>query len=184
MPFVDCEIRWERPCGCKWYRPWCCVYVPVKVRCWTTELCVNIPPSDWILGRVGAEAGEFTNGKWGFKGYVSVLGINYGFFIDTSGSLSFSNVDQYRLVTPAQVAQARLALAARQSGGLLPEGLDAPDYIAFEPDGDIIVDVPISVTTDATFALSRNGEAPILTLIAPDGAAIDPAHLPSNVTLP
>ncbi len=181
-PFVDCEIRWQYPCDCKVYKPWCCVKVPVKVRCWTTQLCVNIPPSNLILGRVGAEAGEFTNGKWGFKGYVEVLGSKYGFFIDTSGNLSFTNVDQYRLVTPAQVARARTAWTARQVSGLLPAALDAPDYIAFAPDGDIVVNVPISVTTDATFVVNRNGDAPILTLIAPDGTVIDPAHLPPNVT--
>ena len=180
VPGFDCSTTWVRPCSCKWYRAWCCVYVPI-VKCWSTAWCVSIPPSDWILGQVGADAGEFTNGKWGFKGYVTILGATYGFFVDTSGYLSFSNVDQYRLVTPAQVAQARLALAARQSAGAFPPVAGALDYLSFEPDGDIVVQVPITVTKGATFALSRNGAAPVLTLISPAGATIDPAHLPSNV---
>ena len=177
VPMVNCETTWVKPCDWAWYQPWCGAYVPV-VRCWTTQLCMSIPPSNLILGQVGAEAGEFTNGSWGFKGYVTVLGLNYGFYIDTSGRLSFSNVDAYRLVTAAQVAQA----AARQAGGLLPQSLDAPDYIAIAPDGYISVTVPITVSTDATFALSRNSDVPVLTLVSPSGAAIDRAHLPAGVT--
>ena len=182
VPMINCETTWVKPCEWSLLRPWCGVPVPV-VRCWTTQLCMSIPPVTLILGQTAAEAGEFTNGSWGFKGKVTVGVLSYGFFIDTSGRMSFSNVDAYRLITAAQVAQA----AARQAAawpvdGRLPQSLDAPDHIAIAPDGTITLTVPITVSTDATFALSRNSDVPVLTLVSPSGAAIDRAHLPANVT--
>ncbi len=150
--------------------------------CWWGDLCLNVPPIDLTLGHVAAEVGEFTNGQWGFKGTVDVLGLgDVGFYIDESGNLDLGDVDYYVLLTPPQVQQARMAWEAAASGRQLPAGFAAPEGISFGPQGDIVVDVPIAVSTDATFALTRSGPAPVLRLIAPDGTQIDPGQLPPYV---
>lgn len=180
MPGIECKVSFENLCSCAWYRPWCCIPLP-SVDCWTTEWCLTIPPADLILGQVGIEMGEFTSGKWGFKGYASVLGQNVGFYIDTSGNLSFTNVDQYKLAKPSQVAAARVAQAARLRGEALSADLAALDYISFAPQGDILIDTPIPVQGEVTFALRRNSSAPTLTLVSSLGRPIGPGNLPANV---
>lgn len=62
------------------------------------------------LATVGADVGEFTNGKFGFKGFVRVLFFGtFGFFVDHTGKLSFPNVRSFALVSPPEVAAARAA---------------------------------------------------------------------------
>jgi len=68
-----------------------------------------LPPfSTGKLAAVGADVGEFTNGKFGFKGFVKVLIFGtHGFFVDERGRFSFSNVNRFRLVSGPTVAAAR-----------------------------------------------------------------------------
>ncbi len=70
-----------------------------------------LPPfSTGKLATVGADVGEFTNGRFGFKGFVKVLIFGtHGFFVDERGKFSFSNVSRFRLVSGPRVAAARAA---------------------------------------------------------------------------
>jgi len=164
--------------------------------------CINIPPNDWILGNIGFQAGEFTNGAWGFKGTVVVLGYQAGIFIDSQGHFTVGNVDGYQLVTPTAVSAARtaalngknlnansperaaaLAVCPKGVGVMCQRGLDA---ITFVPDqtgalGDAIVTVPVTRTNDVIFALTRQGSGPTLTLVMPDGKPVSPSTLPASV---
>jgi len=140
--------------------------------------CIYIPPFSVDLGGVGADVGEFTNGAWGFKGYANILGlITIGFYIDTRGNFSIGNVDGYRLITRAQVEQARrLWLAAPDKTNLWS------DILSFPEDDVVLVAVPVTQTTDMVFSLGRSSDLPTLTLLTPSGQEITPLNLPPEMT--
>ncbi|MEZ4834742.1 MAG: hypothetical protein R2873_22580 [Caldilineaceae bacterium] len=50
--------------------------------------------------------GEFTNGNFGFKGFIRLFG-THGFFIDHRGNLKFGNVNRFQLIDAPTVAAAR-----------------------------------------------------------------------------
>ena len=183
VPVPHCSTHWVsgQTCwGSGWWRTCISWSYPV-VTCWFEDSCVDIPPVN-IAYSVGVDVGEFSNGAWGFKGYVSILGTNYGFYIDSRKTLTFGNVDSYRLVTPATVLRAQQAAEMRAAGVELPGDLAALDYVTLNALGEIVVDVPVTQTTEAVFSLTRLGDAPTLTLLAPDGTPISPNSLPDGVT--
>ncbi|MEZ4639953.1 MAG: hypothetical protein R2856_34195 [Caldilineaceae bacterium] len=68
-----------------------------------------IPPfSTGKLATVGADMGEFTNGNFGFKGFIRLFG-THGFFIDHRGNLKFGNVNRFQLIDAPAVAAARIS---------------------------------------------------------------------------
>lgn len=173
-------FSWSLPypcCACVWYDCY-------KTSCW--NLCYNgltVPPEDLLLGNVGAQFGEFSISSggtaYGFKGTVSVMGYSAGFYVDNNGDLTIGNVDQYQLVDSQQVAEARRLWREAARGASLP----APGAagLAFVDDNTAVVNVPVTTTTDLIFVLSGSGNPPAVSLVAPDGTAITPDHLPANV---
>ena len=177
------------PCctaGCKWHCHWYGCYPSCWVHCSWCQTCVTVPPSDWTLGNVNADFGEFrTSGgsAYGFKGWVSVLGYDAGFYVDGDGTLAIGNVDKYQLVDSYQVQQAReLWQAAQRAGESSANQAWEYDGIRLASGGDVYMTVPITQTTDVVFSLSRNGSLPGFTLIDPQGNEITPENLPANVT--
>ncbi|RRR69243.1 MAG: DUF4397 domain-containing protein [Candidatus Viridilinea halotolerans] len=150
------------------------------------RLAINLPPHDIRLGSVGIEAGKFRNGQWGFKGTAEMslgpIRHRKGFFINTSGNLSFTNVDSYQLVTPlvVQAAQAEFELASTQ-GIQLSEVTVGSQRISFASDGEVLLAAPIAHQADATFLFARIGNAPTFSLIRPDGTRIEATTQLENV---
>jgi uncharacterized repeat protein (TIGR01451 family) len=142
---------------------------------------LKLPPWDMTFGGVDVAVGEFTNGKWGIRGRVCMRGYCVGAFVDSTGKLALGNVDQYQLIPPPRFAQARKAWLARERGELL-----AANYV---PDPDIRVlsadalqtGFTVPEVTDVVISLSRTGDLPHLTLLAPGNQPISPT-LPVTVT--
>ena len=145
--------------------------------------CVSIPPFELKIGEVGTEFGEFNGGVWGLKGWAQVLSFRAGFYIDSGGTFSVRNIDQYRLVTPPSVQQARsLAQSVQLNRALSPAEQTLLNDYTFNAN-DVIIDQNISVATDVMFVMSRRGASPTLTLIDPTGQRIEPNNLPRGIQL-
>ncbi len=142
---------------------------------------ITIPPRAWILGDAQVDVGEFTNGAWGFRGRACFLGWCNGLFVDTRGHLTFGNVDSYRLVPGDRLAAVRQAWLAQRETASPGSWFDAGDGIRVTPEGDIVVTVVVTDSTDVLFGLKRSGPAPTLTLVDPNGTVITSASLPPNV---
>lgn len=142
--------------------------------------CIEVPPVNLTLGQVGTEFGRFTGDRWGFKGFVTVLGYGAGFFIDHRGNLTVGNVDNIRLVTMAQIRQAHDAWLQAQADGADLSNWSS-DGISFQSNGDTTVSVSVPETTDVIFSLSRNRDTPTLSLQMPDGRVVRPDSLPTEI---
>lgn len=112
--------------------------------------CIDLPPFDLpTLAAARVEAGEFTNGLFGFKGLVNVLGLgDAGFFVDQKGSLTFRNVDRFQLITAPFVAAARAAWQKAVAAGEVVNASAAWNGYTFLQDAEgksigVIVDVPL-----------------------------------------
>ncbi len=143
---------------------------------------IVIPPSDVNIGGVDVAAGEFSNGKWGFRGRACFQGYCAGVYIDTTGKLTVGNVDAYVLVTPTQFAAARAAwLAQGQTTGLQADA-QTPEIWVLDANA---VSTPVTVTAgaDVIFLVNRSAALPSLTLVTPPPAStpITPGALPANV---
>ncbi len=113
--------------------------------------CIPLPPFDLpTLAAARVEAGEFTNGLFGFKGVVNVLGFgDAGFFVNEKGSLTFRNVDRFKLVTAPFVATARAAWQKAMAAGDVVSAAAAWNDLTFLQDADgknsgLIVDVSLT----------------------------------------
>ncbi len=113
--------------------------------------CIPLPPFDLpTLAAARVEAGEFTNGLFGFKGLVNILGFgDAGFFVDEKGSLTFRNVDRFKLVTAPFVASARAAWQKAIAAGETVNAAAAWNEFTFLQDAEgnnagVIVDVPLT----------------------------------------
>lgn len=170
-----------------------------------------IPPFDTgELAAVGADVGEFTNGKFGFKGFVRILGLTHGFYIDEAGDFSFSNVDNFKLVSPPLVAAARAAWQAALAKGETVNAAAADREYTFFDAGNgqtgVIIRTPLAKPTvdltaiqaaDAsdvitTVNLLKHGDvafnlaadAPLtFTLITPEGKEVTPANYSQSAML-
>jgi YVTN family beta-propeller protein len=126
-----------------------------------------IPPANWDMGSVDVAVGEFTNGRWGFRGKLCILGWCNGFFVDTSGALAVGNVDSYRLATPTQLALAHAQWQKQKAQGLMAERFEQ-DGIAFLPDGREEITATVTFPADLMFVLTKQQEhRPALTLVGP-----------------
>lgn len=172
----------------KWFIPYPCGW---KEKC----VCLDIPPVDLFIA-MGAEVGEFTNGKWGFKGYVSlpVVG-NVGIYVDTKPSLKIGGVDQYRLLTPPTILAALSQWRNDRAMGVQTSGaLGQVDDILVQNDSRVSLRVPVNVKSvengiqdqqtepvelptqkNTLFAVSAS-ELLLVTLQAPDGTVITPSN--------
>jgi hypothetical protein len=155
--------------------------------CWGL-ICINIPPFNLTIG-AGADFGEFTNGKWGAKGYLKILGTQYGFYA-AGDEFHVGGVGQYRLAEPPEfLAAYQRWQADRQAARLAGVQLDPmswDDTFAFPRDNltlvkttidptDIISQVAIITPTDVAFVVSTKPTVPVtVTLITPDGVTITP----------
>lgn len=171
-----------------------------------------IPPFDTgELAAVGADVGEFTNGRFGFKGFVKILIFGtHGFYIDETGDFSFSNVDNFKLVSPTQVAAAQArwnsalakgdvvnaAAADReyaffdagnsQTGVIIRTPLTKPavDLTQVQAAGatDVITTVNLIKHGDVVFNMVADGPL-AFTLITPDGKEVTPANYTESANL-
>lgn len=150
--------------------------------------CIRMPPSNINIGKVEVQAGEFRDGDWGFKGAFDVnlklTTKQFGFYIDTGGTVKFGKVEQYNLLTPPQVTAAFAnwqrvvtadgTIAAAQINPGLHFGSTASAF-------PLTYITTIANPSELLFTAVRQGENPKLTLVAPDGTEITPDALPENV---
>ena len=92
------------PCGLKICKKWGIPY-PCGVK--LCDVCIPIPPVDFNLASAGAQFGEFTNGRYGFKGWIEVPVFgSLGFYVDEEGDIDFGSNSQYQLVQGPAVRSA------------------------------------------------------------------------------
>lgn len=193
------------PCSCQ--TCWWGIF-PYPCNCKRCSVCISVPPINQEFAGVGVDAGEFTNGRYGFKGYVSVVGRTVGFFIDEQGKLNLGNVDQYHLIAGPTVAAAHQAWAkslqanmsvnaaafapytfldASAGGGviistpLLKPTLDLNQVQAAQAT-DVISKVNLIPHADVAFTLKARGPLGF-TLITPQGLEVTPANYNQSATL-
>lgn len=169
-----------------------------------------IPPfSVGPLASFGADVGEFTNGRFGFKGSVRVLFFGtHGFFVDDRGRLTFRNVNRFNLVSGPRVAEARAAWAMARANGETVDAAANNEFIFLEnvdgsgQDGVIIrsplhkpaVDPAQIQAADAITQVNliRHGDvifnltasAPLtFTLITPQAKEVTPTNFADSQTL-
>ena len=114
------------------------------------EICLQLPPFDLpTLAAARVEAGEFTNRDFGFKGVVDVLGFgSAGFFVNDRGSLTFRNVDSFKLVTPPFLAAARAAWREPVQSGAVVSAAAGQEFTFLQDeagnDAGVIINVPLT----------------------------------------
>ncbi|MBI1299446.1 DUF4397 domain-containing protein [bacterium] len=116
-------------------------------------ICLPLPPFSLpTLAAARVEAGEFTNRSFGFKGVVNVLGFgSAGFFVNDRGSLTFRNVDSFRLITPPFLAAARATWQEALRTGTTVDAA-ATNGVTFlqdaaGQDSGVIIDIPLTKPT-------------------------------------
>ena len=114
-----------------------------------------VPPIDVKIASVSADVGEFTNGNFGFKGNVDVLGLaTVGFFIDHKGTLALGNVGKFKLISGPKVAAAHAAYRQAMAAGTTVDSAISSNYI-FLDDGNggssgVIIRAPLVRPTVAS----------------------------------
>ncbi|MDA0244329.1 MAG: Ig-like domain-containing protein [Chloroflexi bacterium] len=148
------------------------------------ERCVSIPPTDMRVGGVGVEGGEFTNGRYGFKGYVEIIRKQYGFFVSEDG-FDVGGVNSYTIATPPDIELARQQW--QEQRGMVEAGLlawDSPfsfpndNTLALEvriDPSDVISQVTVLNPSDTLFIVS-SGLPLTVTLETPSGDIITPQN--------
>jgi hypothetical protein len=200
------------PCGIDWcYKDTFLGRIPYPCGARFCPACISFPPfSTGPLASVGVDVGEFSNGKYGFKGYVGVLGQTVGFYVDESGKLSFSNIEQYQLIAMPTVAAAHAAWL-RAAGAEMSMNPDAFAAYTFLDDAagaanGVIIRTPLVKATlavsgvsaaqasdviskvnlvregDVAFTLKARG-ALAFSLITPQGQEVTPANFGQSQTL-
>lgn len=116
--------------------------------------CLQLPPFNLpTLAAARVEAGEFTNRDFGFKGVVDVLGFgSAGFFVNDRGSLTFRNVDRFKLVTPPFLALARAAWQEALRTGATANAGATTNGVTFlqdatGQDSGVVIEIPLTKPT-------------------------------------
>ncbi len=157
--------------------------------------CVKVPPFDFVLAKIRADFGEFRKGSgttWGLKCKITFtipiidVDVGFGVYFDVDGDWDVGNVDKYKTVTPPSVARARALWDRveryRAPGVILSEEeRDLLNGIRFPQQSVTLIDVDIAASADVLFLLSREGDAPTMTLITPDDVEVTPGSLPANI---
>ena len=198
------------PCGCNTCWKW--GFIPYPCGCGNCPLCISFPPfNTGRLAEVGVDVGEFTNGRYGFKGFVGVLGQSVGFYVDENGNLSFSNIERYQLIQGPTVAAAHQAWLRTLAAPMSPNAAAFATYTFLE-DGNgnsngVIIRTPLVKSTpdlsqlrsmvqasdviskvnlvrhgDVGFTLKARGPL-AFTLITPQGLEVTPANFNQSGTL-
>lgn len=160
---------------------------------------IRIPPGNITLGGIGADFGTFSNGSIGFKGYVSILGYDAGFYVDTRGTVKFGNVKKYKLVTPGVIRQAKQQWHTMQRNAQATS-VKVDNQFTFIDDTSVLIDVPIpagsstsptltadqpvtvTLQSDVIFALGQTVTGTLrMTLLNPAGQPVTPDTLPTGV---
>lgn len=139
----------------------------VESDCFFVLFCPPIPPFSFRLASVGADVGEFTNGRFGFKGFLHFFG-THGFFVDQNGSLTFRNINRFKLVSSRQIAEARAALLATQPNGELARSVDTGEFIFLadaenNDPGGVIVRAPLEKPVPDAHEVSAMGATDVIT---------------------
>ncbi|MHB1318226.1 MAG: DUF4397 domain-containing protein, partial [Anaerolineae bacterium] len=127
------------PCNWRWCRKWWGGY-PCCSWCYVT---VDIPPIDLWLAGAQAEFGEFTGGKWGLKGTLSILGFTVGFYFDTEGNVDFGDVSQYKLIDAEALSTARDAWREATLAGGPAAAFAGDDRFTFLSEDEALVRVQL-----------------------------------------
>ncbi len=117
---IDSDLCLPYPCGAKICKKWGIPY-PCGIK--ICKACVPVPPFSLTLASAGAQFGEFTNGRYGFKGWIDVpVAGSVGFYVDEEGDIDFGDNSQYQLVTGPGVraAYTRWRNAEAQKTGQAP----------------------------------------------------------------
>ncbi|MBK8433966.1 MAG: hypothetical protein IPL28_22930 [Chloroflexi bacterium] len=158
-----------------------CIDIPWPV---DEEVCTSIPPFSTRIGSVGVAGGEFTNGRYGFKGFAEILGDEYGFFVSESG-FKVGGVNSYTIATPPDIELARQQW--QEQRGMVEAGLLAWDSpFSFPNDNtlalevrvnpsDVISQVTVLNPSDTLFIVS-SGLPLTVTLETPSGDIITPQN--------
>ncbi len=172
-----------------------------------------IPPfSTGKLATVGADVGEFTNGNFGFKGFIKLFG-THGFFVDHTGKLKFGNVNSFQLIEAPTVAAARDAWQDALNRGEIVGAASADGRYVFlqnvngiEGNDGVIISAPLTkpmvdasqiqaaAATDVITQVNliQHGDviftmvadAPLaFTLITPNGQEVTSANYDQSATL-
>jgi parallel beta-helix repeat protein len=130
------EICVPLPCVTKWCHVWGGISVPCELG--ACDQCAELPP-DTIgpIASAGAQVGEFTNGRYGLKGYADVLGKTMGFFVDDQGTLTFTDLKQYALVAGPTQAAAYAAWRDAQQLGVNAAAVSAPFTFVADAQGNL-----------------------------------------------
>ncbi len=195
------------PCGCSTCLKW--GFIPYPCKCRSCPICVSFPPfSTGPLAEVGVDVGEFSNGRYGFKGFVGVLGQTVGFYVDEKGALSFSNIDQYQLIEGPNVAEVHAAWLESHSANMSVDPAAFAGYTFLEDEQGnstgVILSTPlnkpavdvagVTQVTDAikrvnllhygdvAFTLESHGPL-TMTVITPQGLEVTPANYTQRDTL-
>lgn len=159
--------------------------------------CVTVPSSSGEIGCGGVDFGEFSNGDWGFKGYVSLLGYTLGFFVDAEdGDIDLGNVDNYTLIEGPDILRAWQAQNAMRVAGT-STSTAADERYTFTDNNHVLIntdsvsapslmrtqDSPVrtgAIThTDTIFVLSS--ATPLtFTVRTPEGDTVTPANYAAN----
>ena len=146
--------------------------------------CVSVPPNTMEAGSVGVQGGEFTNGRYGFKGFVEFFGSQYGFFVSEDG-FDVGGVSGYNIATPRDIELARQQW--QEQRGMVEAGLLAWDSpISFPNDNtlavevrvnpsDVISQVTVLTPSDTLFIVSSSLPLTV-TLETPSGDIITPQN--------
>lgn len=137
-----------------------------------------IPPFSTPSARFTAQVGEFQDGQWGIKASTSLSKLKVSAYIDASGTVKFTNVSSYKLVTPVQVLAAKTASARLKNRDIKVDGLS---FAAPNETPTITQTVTITDPSDVVFTLARQGEFPHLSLVKPDGTVVNSTTLPSEI---
>lgn len=140
------EICVPLPCVTKWCHVWAGISVPCELG--ACDQCADLPPTTiGPIASAGAQVGEFTNGRYGIKGYADVLGKTMGFFVDDQGALTFTDLKQYTLVTGPTQAAAYAAWCDAQQRGVNAATVSAPFTFVTDAQGnlsDVLIATPLN----------------------------------------
>lgn len=166
-----------------------CIHIPWPIN---QNICTDVPPIDMEIGGVGMEGGEFTNGNYGFKGYVKLWGYQQGVYIDDQGNQHFGGVGQYVIATPLMINQARAEWQEKEKFFTTDQAIwdnmlsfPAKDEmvltVQIDP-SDVISQVTVLNPSDTIFIVSAQDPLSV-TLKSPSGNLITPSNAPNYGTI-
>lgn len=160
-----------------------------------------LPPSNFTA-RANVQVGTFSNGALGFQAYVRLPIIGkVGVFMDARGNIDFADTDEYQLITPGQIQQARQTWLTSQGSNQAVSASVNDQLYTFHSDGSVNVNIsipfdginvsavnqdqPVTITlrSNVIFALVQPVTGTVqMSLIDPSGNEIKPESLSNAVS--